>query len=423
MNIQIWKRIIRSRYGVSLGSCILLQGMLMAIVNPLLPIILSNRIGLDKSEITAFFLMITLIGIVISLGTGYLSDGTIARYKLVLGGGVISALGYLGTATATQPVHAFIAGPLIIAGIILFPQLFAVAKAGIVAGWERDAQVTGITALRTLFSFGYILGTGLASWLVQVMDIQAVCLLIAGGLLALTVWAALVLKQIERYIAQQTVRPVESTGSQPPETDRVILPIYALVIPLLALAVLKGADSTRNVYLPLIIFELFHDASLAPLMFGVTAVAELVTLGLISYLSSKVGEKAAISICALTGALYFIMLAFVQSLPLMYFTQVVYAIFNAALLGVAMAYVQGMLSHRAGMGGSVYVAILNLGSFVGLIAPLVVTGYDQRIFIIPAVMCVVGAVLLMLGDRTAQIEQRLRERAVQEARLQEAPRF
>src|SRR5690606_10962494 len=132
-----------------------------AAVNPLIPILLATRVGLDKNEVTIYFLVTTLLGIVITLGTGYLSDGTIARYKLVGIGGLIATLGYFGIATAEQPVHAYIAGGLMIGLSVLFPQLFAVAKAGVVADWSNADQTTGITALRTFFSLGYVLGTAL----------------------------------------------------------------------------------------------------------------------------------------------------------------------------------------------------------------------------------------------------------------------
>ena len=39
----------------------------------------------------------------------------------------------------------------------------------------------------------------------------------------------------------------------------------------------------------------------------------------------------------------------------------------------------------------------------------------KKIFVIPAILCLVGATLLMLGDRTAQIERRLRDAAIQQA--------
>jgi hypothetical protein len=58
-----------------------------------------------------------------------------------------------------------------------------------------------------------------------------------------------------------------------------------------------------------------------------------------------------------------------------------------------------MLAHRTGMGGALYFAILNVGGLVGILAPLLVTGYDQSVFLIAAVLCLVGAALLMFGDR------------------------
>ena len=80
-------------------------------------------------------------------------------------------------------------------------------------------------------------------------------------------------------------------------------------------------------------------------MFGITAAAELVTMGAMGYLSSKIGEKATISLGALVGAVYFGIMSFSQSLPLLYAAHVMYAIFIAALLGVAMAYVQGLVAN------------------------------------------------------------------------------
>src|SRR5690606_29035856 len=109
MNLSVWMRVFRVKFGLSCAFWIFAEGVLLAAVNPLIPILLATRVGLDKNEVTIYFLVTTLLGIVITLGTGYLSDGTIARYKLVGIGGLIAALGYFGIATAEQPVHAYIA--------------------------------------------------------------------------------------------------------------------------------------------------------------------------------------------------------------------------------------------------------------------------------------------------------------------------
>lgn len=374
----------------------------MAVILPLLPIVISERIGLDKNNVTFFFLINALLGAIVTMVSGYLSDGVIARYKLVLIGGLSSAVGYLGIAAATQPIHAFIAGPITVMLGILFPQLFAIAKAGIVADWERNAQMSGITALRTLYSLGFILGTMLASWLVRLFDIQMIFVLNGIAVALLTVLAAVVLFRIERHIRQRTEQVPSVETKQSVSKPQSQLPLSALVVPLFALIIIRGADSTRGVYLPLVLFQIFHDAAIAPLMFGITAAGELVTMTLIGRLANKIGEKATISIGALVGAVYFLIIASTQSLSVLYLAHLLYAVFIASLLGVAMAFVQGLFADRAGLGGSVYMASMNVGSLIGILSPSLIAGYNPSIFLIPVVLCIAGAIMLTFSDRVTR---------------------
>jgi SET family sugar efflux transporter-like MFS transporter len=407
MNLTIWKRLFSTRYGLVLGLCIVLQGALMAVSSPLLPIVISDKVGLDKGQVMIFYLLNTLFAVVVTLGTGYISDGTVARHKLVIVGGIIATFGYFVLAIATQPIHAFASSIAIVGLAVLFPQLFAVIKAGVVADWDRESQVMGITAMRTLYSLGFVIGTALASILAQVMNIQSVFFLITAGTIGMTIFGALVLQRVERFIAHEAVRLVNTPNPSALPFQRKIIPLYALVMPLIALTVIRGADSTRGVYLSLVMYNLFHNASIAPLMFGITAAAELVTMGIMGYLSSRIGEKSTIIIGTLVGAVYFGILSVSQSLPTLYAAHALYAFYIAGMAGVAMAYIQGLLAHRAGMGGSLYMAVQNLGTLIGILSPLLVSGYDQTIFVIPTILCVVGAGLLAFGDRTAQIEKQM----------------
>lgn len=409
MSLSIWTRILRAPLGAPLGLCILLQGILLAVVDPLLPIVISDRIGLNKSEVVLFFLFLTTAAIAIGLLTGYLSDGMVARYKLVLIGGILLAIGNLGIFAAAQPIHAFAVIPLLGALAIFFPQLFAAARLGIMADWEPGAQVVGITAFRTLYSLGYVVGTGLSSVVARTPDLQAVFLFIALAFVALTITAATVLRRIEARIKERARHPAEADTTSDSTGAARRLPLYALVIPLIGLVVLKAADTTRNTYLSLVMFQLFNDASIAPLMFGITAAAELVTMSLVGVLASRTGEKAAISVGAIFGAVYFFILSFSGSLPTLYGAHLLYAVFGAALQGVAMAYVQSMLQRRAGMGGSLYFALLNLGSLIGILTPLLVVGFDQSVFLAPGVLCLAGAVMLLVGSRRTPTAPRLRE--------------
>lgn len=407
MNLAIWKRLLHTRHAVPLSVSIFLQGLLMAVVLPLLSVVLTDSIGMTKETLTAFLIANTLVGIVVALGSGYLSDGLVARYKLALFGGVLGVISYVGIGLARTPEHAFIAGVTGVGMGILFPQLFAVAKSGVLASWSREDQVVGITALRTLFSFGFIFGTALSSVLAKAIDLQLIFLVAAAGMLALTLYAAYVLFIIERAISDSAASATTETDSATAPAREVSLPVWSLIVPLLALVVLRGADSTRGAYLSLVMNQMFNDPSIGPTMFGITAAAELITMSMIGTFASRTSEKTAIAVSALTGALYFVILSFSQSLPVLYAAHILYAIFVAALLGVAMAYVQSLIANRAGLGGSIYMAVLNVGSLVGILSPLMVEGYDQKIFVVPAILCVAGAAMLMLGDRTSQLKARL----------------
>jgi MFS transporter, SET family, sugar efflux transporter len=176
-----------------------------------------------------------------------------------------------------------------------------------------------------------------------------------------------------------------------------------------AIIFMRGSDAARSVYLPLVMKNMFHDIGIAPIMVGITAAAELITMSLVGSLALRIGERGALILGALFGSLYFVLMAISQTLPTLYLVQLIYSVYVAALLGVGMAYMQGLIAHRAGLGSSVYMSSLQIGSMVGLIAPLLITGVTQQIFYAPAVLCLIGSGILLL---TYAFEYTTRVRAV-----------
>ena len=76
--------------------------------------------------------------------------------------------------------------------------------------------------------------------------------------------AAYLLRRMEVYIARENIRAKESDQPESAAKPGVILPLWALIVPLVSLTILRGADSTRGVYLSLVMFQLFKDATIAP---------------------------------------------------------------------------------------------------------------------------------------------------------------
>ena len=344
-----WYRVLREPWGAVLGICIVWLGLQASALGPLTPILITQLGGLDKTQVVLFFVINILIGIAVNLATGYLSDGKVPRPVLILVAGVVSSVGNAGLAVGGSAGMLYFFGALTSTGLVLFSQFFAVAQAQVMKLWSKEDKVLGTTVLRTGFSLGFIVGTGLASALLLWIDLRSLFwgLSVTGVLLA--VFSTVVVLRIEVW--------GRSLGS--------------------------------------VAFQLFHDAHWAPLMFGTTAAVELVSMILVGSLAVRFGERRTIVVGALLGAACFVVMAVFPSLAVMFLANVAYAFFIAMLMGVAMAYIQGMLAHRPGLGGSLYVLTMNVGALIGTFAPVVVTGYSPATFFLPAGLCVLGAVLMV----------------------------
>lgn len=392
-----WHRILQEPRGLVLGVCVLWLGLQASAVNPLLPILISHFGGLDKGQVVVFFVISTLAGMVWNLATGHLSDGRVPRSAIVLVGGLVAAAGTAGLTLGGAPGELYFFGALVGGNMVLMAQLFAVAQTSVMKSWSRPDRVVGITVLRTGFSLGFIVGTGLASLLLVWIDLRSLFWVMAGGWLALAGIAAAVVVHTEAWAKGQPGIQERESGGDAVGADKFSWKL--LVVPLLALALMQGADRARMVYLPLVTFEAFHDARWAPLLFGITAATELVTMVLVGSLAVKIGEKRTIFAGALLGAGCFALMAVFPNLPVLFLTNVLYAVFVAMLLGVAMAYIQGMLVHRPGLGGSLFLLTRNLGALIGTFLPLAVPGYAPAIFFLPGALCLAGALLMLAGRR------------------------
>ncbi len=395
-----WDRVLRDPWGAVLGVCILWLGLQASALGPLTPILITQLGGLDKAQVVLFFVINILTGIAVNLATGYLSDGKVPRPALILVAGLVSAVGNAGLAAGGPAGMLYFYGALTSTGLVLFSQFFAVAQAEVMKAWSKEARVLGTTVLRTGFSLGFIVGTGMASLLLLWIDLRTLfwAMAVMGTLLA--VFSAGVVARLEARGKSEGLHPLEESSGAPSVDAGSLISWGAVALPLAALALMQGADRTRMIYMPLVAFQLFHDARWAPLMFGVTAAVELVSMILVGSLAVRFGERRTIMAGALLGTACFVAMAVFPTLPIMFLANVAYAFFIAMLMGVAMAYIQGLLAHRPGLGGSLYVLTINVGALIGTFAPVVVTGYSPATFFLPAALCVLGAVL-MAGRKKA----------------------
>src|SRR6185369_1155524 len=108
------------------------------------------------------------------------------------------------------------------------------AKADIFDSWGKEAQVLGTTVLRTMFSVGFIAGTGIAAVIVRIVAVNEAFLLIAGAGLVLTVGSAILIGRIQSRqkprveVNIETPTQVESSKSA---DSAVVVSLFAIIVP------------------------------------------------------------------------------------------------------------------------------------------------------------------------------------------------
>jgi MFS family permease len=382
-----WLQIFRRSGGLALGLAIFWLGLQAAVLGPTLPLLISEFGGLDKGQVTLFFSLGVAAGIVIPLGIGHLSDGRVRRSTLALVFGAIAAAANFGLTMTKISVVLYLLEIFAAFGLVHFSLFFAAAKSEILASFPTATQTIGTSILRALFSLGFVIGTGLASLLLLVLDVPTLFRAVSVISLTLTLYSFAMFRGFERR--KHAAGPV---AAEPADERRFSW--AAVILPLAAVSVLQGADRLRGIYLPLVTFAEFHDEKLAPQMFGIAAAFELVTMVAMGALAARIGERWTVILGALSGAAYFVILACSQSLAALYLANILWAVFIGALMGVAMAYLQHLVHHRPGLGGAMFPVTINTGAVAGIFLPLIVTGYQPSIYWIGALLCVVGAIML-----------------------------
>lgn len=343
---------------------ILAYGSVAAAVVTTAPLVLSQVIHLDKRHIAAYFVLSAITGTLANLVAGHLSDRRTPRYLVVAAAAGISTTGYVVLALSTCPALAYLAASFGSSSLVIFSQLFAIAKTRILTSWPLQELTIGMTTLRTLFTLGYVTGTLAASLLDGPVPLPTIRLLLAAGLFLIAGSAACTICWIERRGGS----PLDNDAGAARSAQSTPIPfsLSCLLAPLAAMLLLQGADATRNVYLPLVELHLFRDPRVAPRMFSISAAAELLTTTAVGYGALRIGVARSISI--------------------------------AALFGVATSYVYRLAPDRVGIGGALFLATFTGGSVFGALSPLVVQGYSPRVFLVPSALCLLGS-LLMLSTR------------------------
>ncbi|MDR2974814.1 MAG: MFS transporter [Propionibacteriaceae bacterium] len=183
----------------------------------------------------------------------------------------------------------------------------------------------------------------------------------------------------------------ESSPTADKATNRsIMLAVGALIV---SVSLLRGADSLRGTFLPLILHSVGIADSLIGGLFIVTAVCELLILRTLGRLGNRFGLTVSLVITAIVGAISMFLTSLTTSYLLLILAQVLYAIYTTGfqLFGLQALSVR---SQVAEVGAGIYQGSMNVGVLIGVLLPLTIPGYSPAIFLLGSALCVAGIVFL-----------------------------
>ncbi|MWV60758.1 hypothetical protein [Rathayibacter sp. VKM Ac-2754] len=280
----------------------------------------------------------------------------------------------------------YLGGALMLFVSTVVPQLF-----GRVASQNAGhAQEWMVARLRTVLISGYILGLVLYSMLAQ-LGVDP--LVAAAGAAGLTI-VCTAGRSFARRLPVPDRRPdaAAAAGGDPP--PRRLLFVLALAL----VALLKSVDTLRAIYLPLFAVSSGVPPALVSPVFLASAVLELAALPALTRLSTARGSAFTLGIVSLAAIVTFAILVGDQSYGALVLSQAVYAVVGAGFQSIGILLLERTSNGGPGAGASAYTAVTQVGTVLGALLPLAVSGYDPQIFLI-AVLLSAASVMLAVALR------------------------
>lgn len=347
-----------------------------------LPLLLNAR-GVGKAHIAAFFVLNAVTAAVLNLTVGRRLRRMPSSPAISVSAGT-SALGLVLLAVTPWPALVYPAGMAVMAMSLVYPRYVVMADS-----YSARSAARTISGMRSLYVLGYVAGLGVfaaAAELERLVGPAFRPVHVAVGLALLNVLVA--------WLPHRPV--VDEPGATTSDAAKPLPGRVVLLGAAAAVLLLRAADSLRAVYLPLYAVNSGVGESAVSGLFAVTAIVEFAVLVPLSGLSDRFGSRRVLVAVCLTGALSFVAVVVASGYPVLIGSQVVYAVFAAGFQSIGMVVLGEALRSGMGGGAALFTALVQVGSTVGVLAPLLVPGYSSSVFLIAVAFCVAAAGLLLV---------------------------
>lgn len=375
------------------GGTLLAVATVTGIISAGFPVALL-AIGFDKPLVATFFVANSLVAFCLALTSVRLRNPeTVARCLPIAT--TVGAIGLALVGLARPPAMVVAGGVLSMAFVVIVPfviRLTGPARAG-------SSEAAWSASVRWIAVLGYVVGVGLFGLITPLWPVAlGTPVLLAPAVMVVAVPFAIT---IARHRAPSpTTDPAPRRREHHRTAGRV-----ALLIGTALVVLLKAADSLRLVYLPLYVVASGWSPSLISVFFVLTAVIELVILPVIGRRVRTGSSTGVLALGALLGAASFALTAMLGSIAAIFVAQALFAVFTAVYQSLSPVVLGELLGDGLAGGTGLFAGLLQVGSLVGVVAPLAVSGYDRSLFWIAVGLCAVPALLLVtvLGRRRERL--------------------
>jgi SET family sugar efflux transporter-like MFS transporter len=387
-------RRIRSRALGPLAVVFFAVGLSTALSFPFLSLFLTSAVHADPIELSVFLLAQPLSGVVLSTVLGRLSDGRLARRRVLMAAAVAgcAGAGLFSVLRSYWPL-LLVACTVTAVGAALMPQGFAYARA-ILVGDPTAPMVT--STLRTFFSLSWVAGPPLAALLLTAGGFTTLYAC-STGLYAI-VFVVVVLWLVEPPAAKPLFHNDETDIGLPADGAR-----RSLWITLAALVLLQSSLSLNVQAVPLLVRHNLHaGVGSAGLVLGMCAAIEIPAMLGFGVLSTRVPLQLLVRIGPLFGIAYFALASVAEHVWQLGAAQLLNACFIAVIQGLAISYVQELLPLQPGRASTLYSNTFPCGAI--LASPLVGIGakFGYRISFLAAIGLAAGGLVLLTVGRPSQ---------------------
>jgi MFS family permease len=377
-----------------LGASVFCSGVTFAATMPYGAIVGIETLGMANEHYAAVVSISSIVGALVTMLIGYVSDRLPDRRVLVLIAAVAGALGmgliYFGRSQASFIIAITVIWPF---GFAMFSQNFAYVR---VYYNERapDRAHFMITVLRTVFSVAWVIVPPLAGYIAAQYTVFDVFLVSALAYLACGVIFAVMMTDGTTRIAARPIVKREA-GER-----RGLLPMPILA-GLTGILIITVAMRLVSLAMPLtIVTRLGGSVGDVGIYAGIAAALEIPFMLMWGYLGRWLTREAIIIGNGLLLGVYILLVSQAQSVVEVFWLQAINGIAAAALLSVTISYMQDAIKGRVGLSTSLMDVVGICATLAGaaLFGVLSAGGDYQRVLVAASGIAAMGGLVMLAGN-------------------------